>query len=157
MSTPVDNSLTSLKASTAQIMAIISGAQQIPPGNSHFYLTTQAQVIKDYGSGPLPSIVLSCSKELVCVQGMTPQTCFRTPYPTHSWIPYPVHPMHILSSKTSGLYLLSDSRLHPPPHISQSCFHPAFRIPRSLDLRILTVLSLDLFPPSVQDPAPIPI
>ncbi|KAG1795855.1 uncharacterized protein BJ212DRAFT_1489596 [Suillus subaureus] len=54
MSTPVDNSLTSLKASTAQIMAIISGAWQIPPGNSHFSLTTQvsslvAQVIKDYG------------------------------------------------------------------------------------------------------------
>ncbi|KAG1814429.1 uncharacterized protein BJ212DRAFT_1482160 [Suillus subaureus] len=78
MSTPVDNSLTSLKASTAQIMAIISSAQQIPPGNSHFSLTTQvsslvAQVIKDYGSGPLPSIVLSCSKELLRIQGMTPQ------------------------------------------------------------------------------------
>ncbi|KAG1821859.1 uncharacterized protein BJ212DRAFT_1547435 [Suillus subaureus] len=78
MSTPVDNSLTGLKASTAQIMAIISRAQQIPPGNSYFSLTTQisslvAQVIKDYGSGPLPGIVLSCSKELLCVWGMTPQ------------------------------------------------------------------------------------
>ncbi|KAG1818580.1 uncharacterized protein BJ212DRAFT_1479586 [Suillus subaureus] len=73
MSTPVDNSLTGLKASTAQIMAIISGAQQIPLGNSHFSLTTQAQVIKDYGSGPLPGIVLLCSKELLCIQGMTPQ------------------------------------------------------------------------------------
>ncbi|KAG1813927.1 uncharacterized protein BJ212DRAFT_1482276 [Suillus subaureus] len=78
MSTPVDNSLTSLKASTAQIMAIISSARQIPPGNSHFSLTTQvsslvAQVIKDYQTGPLFGIVLSCSKELLCVQGMTPQ------------------------------------------------------------------------------------
>ncbi|KAG1817188.1 uncharacterized protein BJ212DRAFT_1299348 [Suillus subaureus] len=73
MSTPVDNSLTGLKASTAQIMAIISGAQQILPGNSYFSLTTQAQVIKDYGSGPLPSIVLLCSKELLHIQGMTPQ------------------------------------------------------------------------------------
>ncbi|KAG1800139.1 uncharacterized protein BJ212DRAFT_1498254 [Suillus subaureus] len=42
MSTPVDNSLTGLKASTAQIMAIISGTWQIPPGNSHFSLITQA-------------------------------------------------------------------------------------------------------------------
>ncbi|KAG1800690.1 uncharacterized protein BJ212DRAFT_1305224 [Suillus subaureus] len=73
MSTPVDNSLTGLKASTAQIMAIISSAWQILPGNSHFSLTTQAQVIKDYGSGPLPSIMLSCSKELLHVWGMTPQ------------------------------------------------------------------------------------
>ncbi|KAG1805295.1 uncharacterized protein BJ212DRAFT_1304083 [Suillus subaureus] len=73
MSTPVDNSLTSLKASTAQIMAIISGAQQISPGNSHFSLITQAQVIKDYQTGPLPGIVLSCSKELLCVWDMTPQ------------------------------------------------------------------------------------
>ncbi|KAG1803428.1 uncharacterized protein BJ212DRAFT_1487031 [Suillus subaureus] len=78
MSTPVDNSLTGLKASTAQIMAIISDTQQVPPGNSHFSLTTQvsslvAQVIKDYGSGPLPSIMLSCSKELLRIQGMTPQ------------------------------------------------------------------------------------
>ncbi|KAG1818210.1 uncharacterized protein BJ212DRAFT_1480031 [Suillus subaureus] len=78
MSTPVDNSLTGLKASTAQIMAIISSTQQIPLGNSHFSLTTQvsslvAQVIKDYGSEHLPSIVLSCSKELLHVQGMTPQ------------------------------------------------------------------------------------
>ncbi|KAG1804538.1 uncharacterized protein BJ212DRAFT_1486658 [Suillus subaureus] len=61
------------------------------------------------------------------------QTYFRTPYPTHSWIPYPVHPMHIPSSKTSGLYLLLDSGLHPLPHISQSCFRPAFQIPRSPD------------------------
>ncbi|KAG1804322.1 uncharacterized protein BJ212DRAFT_1304341 [Suillus subaureus] len=73
MSTPVDNSLTGLKASTAQIMAIISGTWQIPLCNSYFSLKTQAQVIKDYGSGPLPGIVLSCSKELLHVWGMTPQ------------------------------------------------------------------------------------
>ncbi|KAG1807798.1 uncharacterized protein BJ212DRAFT_1485379 [Suillus subaureus] len=52
MSTPVDTSLTSLKASTAQIMAIISGAWQTPPGPSHFALTSQAHVVKDYGAGP---------------------------------------------------------------------------------------------------------
>ncbi|KAG1817571.1 uncharacterized protein BJ212DRAFT_1480140 [Suillus subaureus] len=73
MSTPVDNFLTSLKASTAQIIAIISSTQQIPLGNSHFSLTTQAQVIKDYQTGPLPGIMLLCSKELLCVWGMTPQ------------------------------------------------------------------------------------
>ncbi|KAG1816889.1 uncharacterized protein BJ212DRAFT_1480742 [Suillus subaureus] len=78
MSTPVDTSLTGLKASTAQIMAIISSTQQIPPDPSHFALTSQvsslvAHVVKDYGSGPLPSIVLSCSKELLHIQGMTPQ------------------------------------------------------------------------------------
>ncbi|KAG1819587.1 uncharacterized protein BJ212DRAFT_1298057 [Suillus subaureus] len=61
MSTPVDNSLTGLKASTAQIMAIIS---------VHLW---QAQVIKDYGSGPLPGIMLLHSKELLCIQGMPPQ------------------------------------------------------------------------------------
>ncbi|KAG1803032.1 uncharacterized protein BJ212DRAFT_1487254 [Suillus subaureus] len=100
MSTPVDNSLTGLKASTAQIMAIISSAWQIPLGNSHFSLTTQvsslvAQVIKDYGSGPLPGIVLSCSKELLCIQGMTPQVWpnwhnirYNNPHLlTHVWHP----------------------------------------------------------------------
>ncbi|KAG1818211.1 uncharacterized protein BJ212DRAFT_1269514, partial [Suillus subaureus] len=50
------------------------------------------------------------------------QTYFQTPYLTHSWIPYPVHPMHFLSSKISRLYLLLDTGLHPPPHISQSFF-----------------------------------
>ncbi|KAG1824392.1 uncharacterized protein BJ212DRAFT_1475700 [Suillus subaureus] len=59
-------------------MAIISGTRQIPLGNSHFSLTIQvsslvAQVIKDYQTGPLPDIVLSCSKELLHVCGMTPQ------------------------------------------------------------------------------------
>ncbi|KAG1812456.1 uncharacterized protein BJ212DRAFT_1301469 [Suillus subaureus] len=73
MSTPVDTSLTGLKASTAQIMAIISGTQQIPLGSSHFALTSQAHVVKEYGAGPLPGIMLLCSKELMCIQSITPQ------------------------------------------------------------------------------------
>ncbi|KAG1721034.1 hypothetical protein EDB19DRAFT_1917578 [Suillus lakei] len=70
MSTPVDTTLTGLKALTAQIKAIIYGARQIPPGPSHYALTSQvtglvAQVVKDHGDGPLPGIVLLCSKELI--------------------------------------------------------------------------------------------
>jgi hypothetical protein len=33
----------------------------------------QAQVVKEHGDGPLPSIVLSCSKELMRVRSMSPQ------------------------------------------------------------------------------------
>src|SRR6267154_4450152 len=94
MSTPVDASLTGLKASTAKIMALISGARQIPPGSSHFALTSQvgalvvcsflfclffsltsrrAHVVKEHGEGPLPGLVLSCSRELMRVRSMTPQ------------------------------------------------------------------------------------
>ncbi|KAG2128375.1 uncharacterized protein EDB93DRAFT_1256673 [Suillus bovinus] len=79
MSTPVDTSLTSLKEITAKIMAIITGAWQLPPGHSHFSLTTQvstlvADAIQQYGSGPyLPGLVCSCLRELIRVQGMTPQ------------------------------------------------------------------------------------
>ncbi|KAG0703824.1 hypothetical protein DFH29DRAFT_874271 [Suillus ampliporus] len=64
MSTPVDTSSTGLKTITAQIMGIISGARQIPP----------ADVVKEYGNSPhIPGLVLSCSKELMRVRGMTPQ------------------------------------------------------------------------------------
>ncbi|KAG2141389.1 uncharacterized protein EDB93DRAFT_1252533 [Suillus bovinus] len=55
MSTPVDTSLTSLKE--------ITGTQQLPPGHSHFSLTTQvstlvADAVRHYGSGPyLPGLV----------------------------------------------------------------------------------------------------
>ncbi|KAG1720217.1 hypothetical protein EDB19DRAFT_1836104 [Suillus lakei] len=78
MSTPVDTTLTSLKESTAHIKAIICGARQIPPGPSHFALTSQvaglvAQVVKEHGAGPLPGIVISCSKELMRVRSMSPQ------------------------------------------------------------------------------------
>ncbi|KAG1721657.1 hypothetical protein EDB19DRAFT_1917183 [Suillus lakei] len=78
MSTPVDTTLTSLKESTAHIKAIICGARQIPPGPSHFALTSQvtglvAHVVKEHGAGPLPGIVLSCSKELMQVRSMSPQ------------------------------------------------------------------------------------
>ncbi|KAG2145399.1 uncharacterized protein EDB93DRAFT_1104845 [Suillus bovinus] len=58
MSTPVDTSLTSLKEITAKIMDIITGAWQFPPGHSHFSLTTQADAVRHYGSGPyLPGLV----------------------------------------------------------------------------------------------------
>ncbi|KAG2029982.1 hypothetical protein BDR03DRAFT_1017664 [Suillus americanus] len=80
MSTPLDNSLTNLKASTGQIMAIISTAQQIPPGPSHSALGKQvatlvADVVKEYGSGdgPLPGLIISCSKELLRVRNMVPK------------------------------------------------------------------------------------
>ncbi|KAG2126558.1 uncharacterized protein EDB93DRAFT_1257508 [Suillus bovinus] len=79
MSTPVNTSLISLKEITAKIMAIITGAWQLPPGHSHFSLTTQvgtlvADAVRHYGSGLyLPGLVCSCSRELIRVQGMTPQ------------------------------------------------------------------------------------
>ncbi|KAG2030126.1 hypothetical protein BDR03DRAFT_1017485 [Suillus americanus] len=80
MSTPVDNSLTNLRASTGQIMAIISAARQIPPGPSHLALGKQvatlvADVVKEYGSGdgPLPGLIISCSKELLRIQNMVPK------------------------------------------------------------------------------------
>ncbi|KAG2146453.1 uncharacterized protein EDB93DRAFT_1104432 [Suillus bovinus] len=79
MSAPVDTSLTSLKEITAKIMAIITGARQLPLGHSHFSLTTQvstlvADAVRQYGSGPyLPGLVCSCSRELIRVRGMTPQ------------------------------------------------------------------------------------
>ncbi|KAG0694474.1 hypothetical protein DFH29DRAFT_1006292 [Suillus ampliporus] len=79
MSTPVDTSFTGLKAITAQIMGIISSARQIPLGPSHFALTAQvtslvADVVKEYGTSPhIPGLMLSCSKELMRVRGMTPQ------------------------------------------------------------------------------------
>ncbi|KAG2036556.1 hypothetical protein BDR03DRAFT_1011510 [Suillus americanus] len=80
MSTPVDNSLTNLKASTGQIMAIISTARQIPPGPSHLALGKQvatlvADVVKEYGSrdGPLPGLIILCSKELLHIWNMVPK------------------------------------------------------------------------------------
>ncbi|KAG0696674.1 hypothetical protein DFH29DRAFT_1004345 [Suillus ampliporus] len=63
MSTPVDTSFIGLKALTAQIMGIISGAQQIPLGQSHFALTAQvsslvSDVVKEYGTSPhIPGLV----------------------------------------------------------------------------------------------------
>ncbi|KAG1802803.1 uncharacterized protein HD556DRAFT_1304069 [Suillus plorans] len=79
MSTPVDTSLTGLKAITAQIMAIVTGARQLPPGSSHYSLTSQvselvSRTVREYGNGPyIPGLVLLCSKELLRVRGMTPQ------------------------------------------------------------------------------------
>ncbi|KAG2141231.1 hypothetical protein DEU56DRAFT_911336 [Suillus clintonianus] len=66
MSTPVDNSLTDLKAFTAQIMPIISATWQIPPSPRHSALGKQvgtlvSHVAKEYGSGdgPIPGLVIS--------------------------------------------------------------------------------------------------
>ncbi|KAG2034431.1 hypothetical protein BDR03DRAFT_1013482 [Suillus americanus] len=102
MSTPVDNSLTNLKASTGQIMAIISAAWQIPPGPSHSALGKQvatlvADVVKEYGSGdgPLPGLIISCSKELLHVRNMVPKVwpdwhsigCDNPCILRHAWYP----------------------------------------------------------------------
>ncbi|KAG2039586.1 hypothetical protein BDR03DRAFT_980803 [Suillus americanus] len=88
MSTPVDNSLTNLKASTGQIMVIISGAQQIPLCPSHSALGKQVATlvvffwggfvltnIQEYGSrdGPLPGLIILCSKELLRIRNMVPK------------------------------------------------------------------------------------
>ncbi|KAG2130274.1 hypothetical protein DEU56DRAFT_956009 [Suillus clintonianus] len=80
MSTPVNNSLTDLKDSTGQIMAIISAARQIPPGPSHAALGKQvatlvSEVAKIYGSGdgPIPGLVISCIKELQHIRNMVPK------------------------------------------------------------------------------------
>ncbi|KAG2139099.1 uncharacterized protein EDB93DRAFT_1298964 [Suillus bovinus] len=54
----IDTSLTGLKEITAKIMAIVTGTRQLPPGHSHFSLTTQADAVWQYGSGPyLPGLV----------------------------------------------------------------------------------------------------
>ncbi|KAG2158262.1 uncharacterized protein EDB93DRAFT_1246113 [Suillus bovinus] len=50
MSTSVDTSLTGIKEITAKIMAIITGTRQLPPGHSHFSLTTQVSTL----CGPIP-------------------------------------------------------------------------------------------------------
>ncbi|KAG2068371.1 hypothetical protein BDR04DRAFT_1119857 [Suillus decipiens] len=77
MSIQVDTSLASLKALTAQIVDIISSAQQIPAGNAHMALSAQVTelvVVQDYSKGPyLPDIVCLCSKELMRVRAMRPQ------------------------------------------------------------------------------------
>ncbi|KAG2037496.1 hypothetical protein BDR03DRAFT_1010759 [Suillus americanus] len=61
-------------------MAIISATQQIPLGPSHLALGKQvatlvADVVKEYGSGdgPLPGLIISCSKELLRVRNMVPK------------------------------------------------------------------------------------
>ncbi|KAG2364357.1 hypothetical protein BDR07DRAFT_1375157 [Suillus spraguei] len=81
MSTPVETSLAGLKATTAQIVGIISGAQLMPAstGQAHLALTAQvtslvAEIIWEHEKGPyMPSIIASCSKELMRVRSMTPQ------------------------------------------------------------------------------------
>ncbi|KAG2345450.1 hypothetical protein BDR05DRAFT_998089 [Suillus weaverae] len=81
MSTPVNNSLASLKESTAQLVGIIARAQHIlaSTGQAHFALTAQVttllgQIIRAYEQGDyMPGIVASCLKELMRVCSMTPR------------------------------------------------------------------------------------
>ncbi|KAG2360092.1 hypothetical protein BDR07DRAFT_1487461 [Suillus spraguei] len=80
MSTPVETSLAGLKATTAQIVGIISGAWLMPAGTgkAHLALTAQvtnlvAEIVREHEKGPyMRSIIASCSKELMRVRFMTP-------------------------------------------------------------------------------------
>ncbi|KAG1841525.1 hypothetical protein F4604DRAFT_1690358 [Suillus subluteus] len=66
MSAPVQTSLASLKAATAQLVDIISGL-----GTSRL---TQGAIVQDFQNGPyMPGVVASCSKELLRVRSMTPR------------------------------------------------------------------------------------
>ncbi|KAG1743529.1 hypothetical protein EDD22DRAFT_851486 [Suillus occidentalis] len=80
MSTPVQTSLASLKASTVKLVGIIASAQHIPAGTgeAHNILTKQAttllgEIIGEHEKGDyIPGIVASCSKELMRMHSMTP-------------------------------------------------------------------------------------
>ncbi|KAG1759351.1 hypothetical protein EDD22DRAFT_956002, partial [Suillus occidentalis] len=81
MSTPVQTSLTGLKASTLKLVGIIAGAQLIlaSTGEAHNVLTKQAttllgEIVQEHEKGDyIPGIVASCSKELLRVRLMTPR------------------------------------------------------------------------------------
>ncbi|KAG1761025.1 hypothetical protein EDD22DRAFT_898424 [Suillus occidentalis] len=81
MSTPVQTSLTGLKASTLKLVGIIAGARLIPAGTgeAHNVLTKQAttllgEIVREHEKGDyIPGIVASCSKELLRVRPMTPR------------------------------------------------------------------------------------
>ncbi|KAG0693612.1 hypothetical protein DFH29DRAFT_1007146 [Suillus ampliporus] len=78
MSTPVDTSSTGLKTITAQIMGIISGARQIPPGSQPPCSDSTGHFTRGvWEFTHIPGLVLSCSKELMRVRGMTPQHAWR--------------------------------------------------------------------------------
>ncbi|KAG1718044.1 hypothetical protein EDD22DRAFT_964165 [Suillus occidentalis] len=80
MSTPVQTSLTGLKAFTVKLVGIIAGARHIPAstGEGHNVLTKQAytllgEIIQEHEKGDyIPGILASCSKELMRVHSMTP-------------------------------------------------------------------------------------
>ncbi|KAG2366115.1 hypothetical protein BDR07DRAFT_1480527 [Suillus spraguei] len=81
MSTSVGTSLAGLKATTAQIVGIISRARLMPAstGQAHLALTAQvtnlvAEIVREHEKGPyMPGIIASCSKELIRVRSMTPR------------------------------------------------------------------------------------
>ncbi|KAG1745815.1 uncharacterized protein EDB91DRAFT_1245966 [Suillus paluster] len=79
MSTPAETSFAELKAITRQIVDIVRTARLLPPGNSHLALKAQvtelvAKAVWDHEDAPcILGIVLSCSKELLCVWHMSPQ------------------------------------------------------------------------------------
>ncbi|KAG1725241.1 hypothetical protein EDB19DRAFT_1833858 [Suillus lakei] len=69
MSTPVDTTLTGLKSSTAQIKAIIYGTWQIPPGPSHYALTSQVTRLVACSTVFVFSFVFSNIQAGSCSQG----------------------------------------------------------------------------------------
>ncbi|KIK33588.1 hypothetical protein CY34DRAFT_18274 [Suillus luteus UH-Slu-Lm8-n1] len=77
MSTPVQSSLASLQASTAQLVDIITRARLTPAGTGeiHFGLTAQATTLMgvDEGEGHDSPGVASCFRELMRVRAMTPR------------------------------------------------------------------------------------
>ncbi|KAG1727575.1 uncharacterized protein EDB91DRAFT_1253836 [Suillus paluster] len=79
MSTAAETSFAELKAITRQIVDIVCMAQLLPPGNSHLALKAQvteqvAKAVRDHEDAPcILGIVLSCSKELLCIRQVSPQ------------------------------------------------------------------------------------
>ncbi|KAG2356727.1 hypothetical protein BDR07DRAFT_1380624 [Suillus spraguei] len=96
MSTSVETSLASLKATTAQIVGIIAGARLMPAGTgqAHLALTAQvtnlvAEIVREHEKGPyMPGIIASCSKELMRVISLS---CLTLPLAQSLWT-FPPHP-----------------------------------------------------------------
>ncbi|KAG1738806.1 hypothetical protein EDD22DRAFT_959441 [Suillus occidentalis] len=86
MSTPVQTSLAGLKASTVKLVGIIAGARHIlaSTGEAHNVLTKQAttllgEIVREHEKGDyIPGILASCSKELLRVCSMTPQSAMKS-------------------------------------------------------------------------------
>ncbi|KAG2036472.1 hypothetical protein BDR03DRAFT_1011625 [Suillus americanus] len=102
----------------------------IPPGPSHSALGKQvatlvADVVKEYGSrdGPLPGLIISCSKELLCIWNMVPKVWpdwhsigYDDPrILRHAWYP------KALAWKALGDPTFDLPTAAPPIHRSHSC------------------------------------